>query len=241
MQIMPGTAKELGINPYNFDQNIDGGVRYYSQLRKKYGDPVTAAGAYNAGPGRMDAILAGEATRPRETTSYMAKFTSWLGSDPSPNWGAAPKAPAAEPAFRGDVINRLDPTASSGTTPAAPVGTPAFSDFDRANMDLSRPDPLGAAREMREMLDGDAPVAPVPAHIEPGFAFLSNQAPQPAFTEPGRHPFEGLADPVSTGIVRAALARRHGAEAQIEPPAVLDERGQGVVPPAASYHPDAHC
>ena len=33
--------------------NIDYGTQYYQQLIEQFGDPVVAAGAYNAGPGRM--------------------------------------------------------------------------------------------------------------------------------------------------------------------------------------------
>jgi hypothetical protein len=54
MQLMPTTAQELGVDPYDFEQNIRGGVRYWARQLKLFGgDTKLATAAYNAGPGNV--------------------------------------------------------------------------------------------------------------------------------------------------------------------------------------------
>jgi hypothetical protein len=54
MQLMPTTAQELGVNPYDFEQNVRGGVRYWAKQLKMFGGDVRlATAAYNAGAGNV--------------------------------------------------------------------------------------------------------------------------------------------------------------------------------------------
>lgn len=49
MQLMPGTAKDLQVDPTNLEQNIEGGVRYLATLIKRFGERAGIA-CYNQGP-----------------------------------------------------------------------------------------------------------------------------------------------------------------------------------------------
>jgi len=74
MQLMPKTAKGLGVDPLNPEENIRGGVTYLKQMYDKYQDPTLALAAYNAGPGRLDkALKSGQGIMglPRETQNYV--------------------------------------------------------------------------------------------------------------------------------------------------------------------------
>lgn len=49
-QLMPSTARRMGLNPYSLDDNIKGGVMYYKNMYKMFGSMELAIAAYNAGP-----------------------------------------------------------------------------------------------------------------------------------------------------------------------------------------------
>lgn len=50
-QLMPSTARRLGVNPYYLSDNIKGGLMYYKRLYNMFGSTELALAAYNAGPG----------------------------------------------------------------------------------------------------------------------------------------------------------------------------------------------
>jgi soluble lytic murein transglycosylase-like protein len=78
-QLMPGTARYLGVNPHDPFQNLEGGARYLrEQLDRFDGDLEKALAAYNAGPGRVE--RAGGIPNIRETKQYVAAIMGRLSN-----------------------------------------------------------------------------------------------------------------------------------------------------------------
>lgn len=68
-QLMPGTARILGVDPANPAQNLEGGARYLAQQYRKFGTWRLALAAYNAGPGAVEKY--GDVPPYRETKNYV--------------------------------------------------------------------------------------------------------------------------------------------------------------------------
>jgi len=70
-QLMPTTARDLGIDPRDPLQNLDGSARYLAMMLETFGDPRLALAAYNAGP---DAVRQYGGIPPyRETQNHVAR------------------------------------------------------------------------------------------------------------------------------------------------------------------------
>lgn len=83
MQLMPGTAKYLGVkNPEDPKENILGGARYLAENLKKFGTLEKALAAYNWGPGRVGTY--GMDKAPASTREYISKVFARLGKDVKP-------------------------------------------------------------------------------------------------------------------------------------------------------------
>ena len=80
MQLMPATARALGVDPFDSEQNFRGGATYLRQMLDRYdGDIVLALAAYNAGPGAVDRY--GGVPPYPETRAYIAAILERLSSE----------------------------------------------------------------------------------------------------------------------------------------------------------------
>jgi soluble lytic murein transglycosylase-like protein len=80
MQLMPGTARELGVsNPHDVRQNVAGGAAYLRKQLERFGNNVPLAlAAYNAGPGAV--LKYGGIPPYRETQNYVRQIMQRLSA-----------------------------------------------------------------------------------------------------------------------------------------------------------------
>lgn len=106
MQLMPTTASDLEVrNPFDPEENIDGGTRYLRYLIERFGGDLTLAlAAYNAGPKTVEKT--GSVPQIPETKQYVKKVLSLYNGKTvlpvslSSATSAAPAAPKSEPIYK---------------------------------------------------------------------------------------------------------------------------------------------
>ena len=112
-QLMPSTAKRMGLNPYVLNDNIKGGIMYYKMMYKMFGSMELALAAYNAGPGivkKYNAVPPFAETK-RFVTKIMNDYNNYK-KNPDPAMIAAAKAKSGgfvppEPTVENQKINEV--------------------------------------------------------------------------------------------------------------------------------------
>lgn len=105
-QLMPSTARRMGLNPYLLNDNIKGGIMYYKMMYKMFGSMELALAAYNAGPGNVKKYNAVPpyAETKRFVNKIMADYHNYKANPDlmmvkaaKPVASAKPPAPKVEP------------------------------------------------------------------------------------------------------------------------------------------------
>lgn len=118
MQIMPATWDELrihhglGADPFDPRDNILAGAAYLRQLHDRYGSIRAMLAAYNAGPARYEASLAGTPLPP-ETRTYIAALAPVI--DKESVAGVTRSAPATAQSWRAAPLFATPPARSNPT------------------------------------------------------------------------------------------------------------------------------
>lgn len=105
MQLEPATAAQLGVDPTDAQQNINGGAQYMSQLLDEFcGNTSLALAAYNWGPGHV--TKNGYDNWPTETTNYVTSILAKIGCtiDPTSTTGTCVASSCAGCADIGSTI-----------------------------------------------------------------------------------------------------------------------------------------
>lgn len=151
-QLMPETARELGVDPYDPQQNLIGGARYLRQQYERFGNWPLALAAYNAGPGAVQEH--GGIPPYPETQAYVRNVMRGAGRSSAPRTGGSSgrfvtrwQAEGAPPLI--DKATRRDSDAGFGKlreveakTPAATTKPPEVPRRDKT------PDKIRAIKEI---------------------------------------------------------------------------------------------
>jgi hypothetical protein len=133
-QFMPETALERGLaDPFDPEQAIPKAARLLLDLRRQFGNLGLAAAAYNAGATRVAEWLAGTASLPPETRSYVLAVTGRMAEDWAADKGHEPRRASA---VDGDSCAVVTATLlvedDTRTGPIAPWGVQLAGNFSKA-------------------------------------------------------------------------------------------------------------
>ena len=110
---MPRTAGERGLlDPFDPEQAIPEAARFLSDLKTKFGNLGLAAAAYNGGPNRVSAWLAGTSDLRQETRDYVRYITGraveeWATGDSSSTPRTSPGDASAQSCMQATALLRV--------------------------------------------------------------------------------------------------------------------------------------
>ena len=169
MQLTPATAKDLGVDPMNVDENIDGGMRFLKGLvenKKLGGDPRNIFAAYNAGPNAKFFQTGDLKDLPDETVSHVVKIMGAYGENvpeititPVEPEKAAPAPSDPTDQYSGEPISN-EPTQAEKSRSAKEMGAVGAALGSSAGSVYAAKAPLFRMAQRVGLLPGGKPITP---------------------------------------------------------------------------------
>jgi hypothetical protein len=130
-QLMPGTAGELGVNPRDPQQNLQGAARYLRKMIDSFGGDLTAGlRAYNQGPGNQQRFPDGVSEEARSYPRKVLQAAAAFGFNPN---GGSPWRNGAT--MRPKLVYRIDGIGPTSTGPHLDVKDTTGGLFGRYDLD----------------------------------------------------------------------------------------------------------
>jgi hypothetical protein len=143
-QFMPGTARERGLlDPFDPEQAVPKAAHFLAELKARFGQWGLAAAAYNGGPNRVAAWLAGRGGLPFETENYVLAITgataeAWaddaraaIEGEPRPARPATSNSTTSCGATLVSIRARRGPLSTIAEAPFAPWGVQLAGNFSK--------------------------------------------------------------------------------------------------------------
>lgn len=172
MQLTAATAKDLGVDPTNVDQNIDGGMRFLKSLienKKLKGDPHYIFAAYNAGPNAKFFQTGEIKDLPDETVNHVVRVMRSFGDklpsvelEKAPEIRAEPTPMSAEDQYVGEPV-ASEPTEAEKIRTPKELGVSGAALGAGAGSVYTAKAPLFRMAQRVGILPGGKPISPAEA------------------------------------------------------------------------------
>ena len=170
-QLMPSTARRMGLNPYLLNDNIKGGILYYKSMYKMFGSMELAVAAYNTGPMAVKYANYKVPYRAQGFVSRIMTDYNYYKKNSDPAISTAKAAIAQQAAAKQQAVAKAQPVQTKGpeTVKAAQVEVkpmiPATT-LSIANMRMQQAPELAKVKNIKTIKVEVADDTPIELEVE---------------------------------------------------------------------------